>query len=461
MSKQTYNHLKNIQKDYVFTTVDKASQNFAIICKQFYIKQLAKELGIQQHMQLSKTYQMINIDKEILINKLVCESQALNVHVDKEMFNIPFIQIIPKFHKTPLKFRTIIASSKCVTKPLSQKLCKCLKLIQTSLHNYCTAVKNTTNINSFWIIDNNLPIIKDITILSKKNKCHTVNTYDFTTLYTTLNHTEIISNLNTLFDKTFKYKTHKSIVVYNNNAYWNNSTNNANSINKQTISEWLSWLINSTYFTFGDLIFKQIIGIPMGTDAAPYISNLHLHVYEYDFISQNIKHNPVLCKRLSHTYRYQDDITSLNDEDEFENNYTKIYPPSLSLDKVNTIDTEANVLDLDINIINNKAHIDIFDKRDAFNFNIVNFPHASSNLSNHVFTGIINSQISRYLIICSDKHKFLFNANNLYCKLQQRNYSKKFLYTTFHKALTSEKVKMKYMLTNTEIYGTLHKSNNS
>ena len=49
---------------------------------------------------------------------------------------------------------------------------------------------------------------------------------------------------------------------------------------------------------------------------------------------------------------------------------SQIYPSELQLNKANTSDTKAALLDLHLSISNDK----IYDKRDDFDFEIVNFP---------------------------------------------------------------------------------------
>ena len=52
----------------------------------------------------------------------------------------------------------------------------------------------------------------------------------------------------------------------------------------------------------------------------------------------------------------------------------RIYPPELQLNKANTSDTEAPFLDLHLSISNGFVSSKIYDKRDDFDFDIVNFP---------------------------------------------------------------------------------------
>ena len=52
----------------------------------------------------------------------------------------------------------------------------------------------------------------------------------------------------------------------------------------------------------------------------------------------------------------------------------QIYPTELQLNKVNSSDTEAPFLDLNLSITNGIVSSKIYDKRDDFNFEIVNSP---------------------------------------------------------------------------------------
>ena len=52
----------------------------------------------------------------------------------------------------------------------------------------------------------------------------------------------------------------------------------------------------------------------------------------------------------------------------------RIYPPELQVNKANISDTEAPVLDLHLSISNGFVSPKIYDKRDDFDFDIVNFP---------------------------------------------------------------------------------------
>ena len=78
------------------------------------------------------------------------------------------------------------------------------------------------------------------------------------------------------------------------------------------------------------------------------------------------------------------------------------YPTSLTLNKENEVDTAANVLDLDISVENGKFLCKVYDKRDNFKFDIVQFQPLSSNQASSVLYGTFNSQIVRFSRICND-----------------------------------------------------------
>ena len=52
----------------------------------------------------------------------------------------------------------------------------------------------------------------------------------------------------------------------------------------------------------------------------------------------------------------------------------RIYPAELQLNKAKASDTEAAFLDLNLSIHNDIVSTKLYDKRDDYNFDIVNFP---------------------------------------------------------------------------------------
>ena len=66
---------------------------------------------------------------------------------------------------------------------------------------------------------------------------------------------------------------------------------------------------------------------------------------------------------------------------------SQIYPSELQL-KTNTSDTEAALLDLHLSISNDIVSTKIYDKRDDFDFEIVNFPFLDGDVPCSTSNGV-------------------------------------------------------------------------
>ena len=93
-------------------------------------------------------------------------------------------------------------------------------------------------------------------------------------------------------------------------------------------------------------------------------------------------HQADVIKALNSTSRYLDDLLNI-DNPYFEGMVNQIYPSELQLNKANTSDTEAPFLDLHLSISNGFVSSKIYDKRDDFDFDIVNFPFSYGDVPRH------------------------------------------------------------------------------
>jgi hypothetical protein len=48
----------------------------------------------------------------------------------------------------------------------------------------------------------------------------------------------------------------------------------------------LGFLVDNIYVIFGDQVFQQSVGIPMGTYCAPLLADLFLYSYEAEFVQK-------------------------------------------------------------------------------------------------------------------------------------------------------------------------------
>ena len=112
---------------------------------------------------------------------------------------------------------------------------------------------------------------------------------------------------------------------------------------------------------------------------------------------------------------------------------SQIYPSELQLNKANASDTEAAFLDLHLSISNGIVSTKIYDKRDDFDFEIVNFPFLDGDVPRSTSYGVYISQLIRFARASS--YVTDFNARNklLTQKLLKQGYRYHKLRKTFSK----------------------------
>ena len=99
-------------------------------------------------------------------------------------------------------------------------------------------------------------------------------------------------------------------------------------------------------------MYRQVVGIPMGTNCASLVADLFLFCYEKDFMmSLSDDRQADIIEAFKTSSGYLDDILNKNNI-HFDNMVRKIYPAVLQLNKVNNSDTEASFLDLHLFISN-------------------------------------------------------------------------------------------------------------
>jgi hypothetical protein len=111
---------------------------------------------------------------------------------------------------------------------------------------------------------------------------------------------------------------------------------------------------------------------------------------------------------------------------------SKIYPSELELNKTNSSDVITSFSDLSISSIYNTILTKIYDQRDDFDFNIVNYPHLDEDVPHASSYGVYISKLIRFARACS--HVDDFNERNLFItnKLLNQGYR----YQTLRKYFT-------------------------
>ena len=158
--------------------------------------------------------------------------------------------------KTLPKHRFIISGTNTILNGLSEEVTKCLKvLVNTAryLNNY--KIRGLTRHIS--IIDNRTDVLS---FLSKSNKANdrnkSIKSFDFENLCTNIPHNKLKEQIKSFVFRIFELKTRNYI----------------------TISKWIEYIIDNSIIIYIGEMFRQVIGIPMGTSCAPYLANIFLHI---------------------------------------------------------------------------------------------------------------------------------------------------------------------------------------
>ena len=282
----------------------------------------------------------------------------------------------------------------------------------------------------------------------EKRQAKSVVTYDFSPLYTNIPQNSLKETLKVIIDKCFENSKMKFITINKLEAFWSNKPSaNCFSFDKTSLLKGIYFLIDNTFFRCGDLILKQNIGIPMGTDPGPDFANLFLHYYEFSFMSTNTRTKYNVCKKLSKGFRYIDDVLFFNSGSQFETEKCSIYPEELVSDRENVSDIKASFLDIEIEVIDNKFITKLYDKRKDFNFQIVNFPFLCGNIPKKQSYGVFISQIIRFSRVCMEYEDFVIECRILIRKLLKQGYKKMMMKTycdklsgIFHRAYNKDNV---------------------
>jgi hypothetical protein len=243
----------------------------------------------------------------------------------------------------------------------------------------------------------------------------------------TIFHTLLKRQLAKVIVQAFNSSKCNFISVYKNDARWTKSPKKTTmSLDVRKVIRLLNWLIDNIYVTFGDKVFRQKIGIPMGTDCAPFLANLFLYSYEYEWIDKQRKNKQFhILNYFKGCSRYIDDILMINNDDQMKKYMSEIYPKGLILVPDDSDGLTTPFLDLQITIENNNTiSTSIFDKRDAFDFPIVNFPTLSGNIPHKSSYGVFIGEAVRYARACTYYDDFKTRTTTLVKKLRSQCFTK-------------------------------------
>ena len=168
-----------------------------IVCKKYFIDTLVKELGINNVNINDPTYIPVDDSFETIVKSHNQFITSVGLEISEEDQNLPYLYCTPKLHKSPYKHRFIASSSKCTTKDLSCLLTKVLSTMKDGLVRYCNTKTSCTGVNNMWILKNSTSLLSSLDQLDV-HTATSVQTFDFSTLYTSIPHDLLKSRISNL-----------------------------------------------------------------------------------------------------------------------------------------------------------------------------------------------------------------------------------------------------------------------
>ena len=303
----------------------------AFVCKKYYIDTLVKEFNIN-----NPTYISIDDSFETIVKSHNQFITSVGLEISEEDQNLPYLYWTPKLHKSPYKHRFIAGSSKCTTKDLSCLLTKVLSTIKDGLVRYCNTKTSHNDVNNMWIPKNSTSLLSSLDQLDLRTAT-SVQTSDFSTLYTSIQHDLLKSRINNLVHNAFRKKDgsvrHTHIKVTRAKGYFTHDINGCgdNMYTANNICKMIEFLTDNIFVQFGGRLFRQAIGIPMGTNCAPLFADLSLYFYENESLDNMIRSgHRRLARSFNLCYRYIDDLIVFNNR-KFLDYLKEIYPSQLTV----------------------------------------------------------------------------------------------------------------------------------
>ena len=274
-------------------------------------------------------------------------------------------------------------------------LTSCLTAVSKHVIKYCENIYERSGKNLFWSIKNSGEIL--VKLEARDFNATRLSTYDFSTLYTSLPHNLIKDKLIDLIKRTFQREDPPYLACNDRNAFLTSEKpKRYHAWSCQNVCDALTFLLDNIFIGSGTKLYRQVVGIPMGTYCAPLVADLFLFCNERDFMmSLSDDKQADVIDAFNTISRYLEDILNTNNV-YFDNMVSQIYPSELQLNKGKSAHTEAAFLDLHLSISNDNVFTKCYDKRDDFDFEIVNFPFLDGDVPRSTSYGVYISQLIRF-----------------------------------------------------------------
>ena len=428
MDRGATHHLRELHRHFVITLVDKAAGNYAFICKSLYARVLRDEI-----LKPNGAYSIVNDSAQNVLNrqKLVLMAWCLWNPKNDPRGSLGFLKWLPKFHKDGQRF--VASSFECSTSPLSLLLSDIFGFFLSALEEKDSFGFQGTQVRRFWVVNSYDGVAEFASRWRAASQDVGLRTGDFATMYTAIPHADLKRMIRLVTEEIFDIgvvelggQTHDDVFLEWTKAgvkflssprfhrVFHSKARHA--ISKIVFLAMFDYLVDNIFLSNGDLLIRQIIGIPIGTNAAPNISNVYLYGYESHFIDRLLQQGRVQEAQKFHaTFRLIDDTLAFANSilwKQFAEDLTAenggIYPAALTYGDTSLSARHVNFLGMSIVMgMDGRSAVDVYDKRDDFKFRVQKYPNTLSMIPVSIPYAVFIGQLHRYYIICTNPSEFI------------------------------------------------------
>jgi hypothetical protein len=318
--------LAHIRRDFLVTQCDKASRNFAFICKTRASQLLLEDLNMQSsNHQVYIPYSVQ--DSAVVKRHLQGIVRGFGLALTPANDVLPYYAGMPKFHKTPPAIRWLTVSPKSVLKPLDQRVHWLCKALKPFMRRCLTRVFNGSGVpnalrpgvpellNSPEVVTT----VKDFNTHSKlvfteeilrfartqfggnvPNRLPQVVTADVTRLYTHIPHQDLKDRVYAFMRTCWGYHPHTPFlrVAADRKPEWLASHPSPSDgpsffcptlkcqvyiFTLESAQAAIHAVVDNAVLLSSDRLFCQGVGVPMGASCSPDLCNLFAFAYELEY----------------------------------------------------------------------------------------------------------------------------------------------------------------------------------
>ena len=161
---------------------------------------------------------------------------------------------------------------------------------------------------TFCVIQNNSLLLECINKINKRKNSKQISTFNFSTLYKKIPHDKLLDILYKVIHFVFKGGTRDYIIINKQGwASWSSNKRGHHFVfNKSLLKEAIKFILRNCFFSIGNIMIIQVIGMAMGSNLAPFFTNLFQAHKEADWVKAQRKLGTINVRKINNSFRFID-----------------------------------------------------------------------------------------------------------------------------------------------------------